>query len=119
PHLAAALELEVLDRVGHVQPLAVDAELRERAVEQAARGADERAPGEVLGVARLLADHEDAGPRRTLAEDGLRRGLPQRAALASGGGIAQRGEAVVDRFRRGALGHGAPGAWRPARGHRA
>src|SRR5690349_15641498 len=42
PPLAAELELEVLDDVGDVKRLAVDADGFERFVEQASRGPDER-----------------------------------------------------------------------------
>ena len=67
------LPLEVLDRVGEVDLVAVEAGGGERLVEQAARGADERVALFVLLVAGLLADEHDARVTRALAEDGLRR----------------------------------------------
>ena len=66
------LPLEVLDRVGDVDLVAVDAGGGERLVEQAPRGADERMALFVLLVAGLLADEHDARVTRPLAEDGLR-----------------------------------------------
>jgi hypothetical protein len=105
PHLAAALELEVLDRVGDVEAAAVDPQFLQRAIEQLAGRADERASAEVLGVARLLAHHEHARVLRAFAEYRLRRVLPERATPATRGGRTQGGEAVVDRFRRGAFRH--------------
>src|SRR5690606_1593972 len=108
PRLAAALELEVLDRVGHVQAGAVDPVFCQRPVEQLARRPDERMPAQVLLVARLFAHHEHARVVGTLAEHGLRRRLPQRAALATARGIAERVEALVARLRRATFGDRPP-----------
>ena len=69
--LAAADELEMLDRVGDVGALPVDAGLGQRAVEELAGGADERAAGQILLVAGLLADEQDAGVERAFAEHRL------------------------------------------------
>src|SRR5436305_4679452 len=81
--LAALLELEVLDRVGDVDVGAVDPNGLEAAVELAPGGPDERPPLPVLAIARLLADHHDAGLLQALAEDGLRRVAPEVAAAAA------------------------------------
>src|SRR6185312_3118764 len=70
---AAADELEMLDRIGDVGAAAVDAGLLQRPVENLPGGADERMAGKILLIARLLADEEDRGARRALAEDGLGR----------------------------------------------
>src|SRR5439155_21216166 len=71
--LAAGLPLEVLDRVRDVGLPAVNPRVGERAVEQLPRGPDERRAGEILLVARLLADEHHLGRDQPLAEDGLRR----------------------------------------------
>src|SRR5688500_17015420 len=107
--LAAALELEMLDRIGDVDAAAVDAEFLQRAVEQLAGGTDEGMAAEVFLVAGLLADDEDARVVGAFAEHGLGRRLPQRAALAAGCGVAQRVQAVVEGFRRAAFGDAASG----------
>ena len=75
PPCAARHPFEMLDGIGDVGLAAVDPGLDETAVEQLAGGADKRMAGEVLGVARLLADKHDARPLRPLAEHGLRRVL--------------------------------------------
>src|SRR4051794_22156366 len=90
--LAALLEFEVLDHVGHVDLRARDAGFLERAVELAAGRADERPPFAVLTVAGHLADEHDPGRTRALAEDGLRRGLEEGAAAAPRRGLPQRGQ---------------------------
>src|SRR5205085_11317108 len=54
--LAALLELEVLHRVRNVHFLALQARILERAVEEASGWPNEGAPGQLLLVARLLAD---------------------------------------------------------------
>ena len=63
PALAAHLVLEVLDRIGDEDFLARDAGIRQRLVEDAPGGPDERLAGQVLLVARLLADQHE-GARR-------------------------------------------------------
>src|SRR5688572_32105470 len=107
PHLAASFELEMLDRVGDVERGAIDAEFRQGAIEQLARGSDERKPGEVFRIPGLLADNEYAGIFGTASEHRLRRRFPQRTTLAAGSRVAQRGEAVVHGFGRRAFGDGA------------
>ena len=87
--LALGLPLEVLDDIGDVDLRAVDLDLLERPVEQLSRGPDERTPFEVLAVAGLLADEDDVRVRGSLAENGLRAGLPERSGLASRGRLAQ------------------------------
>ena len=88
--LAALLELEMLDRVGDVGRAAVDPGLAERAVEQLAGRADERAAGEILLVARLLADEQDPGVERAFAEHGLGRAFVEVAAGAAHRLVAHR-----------------------------
>jgi hypothetical protein len=68
--------LEMLHRVRHVDRVTVDARLLERVVEYPPRRADKRLPGEILPVARLLADEDDLGRSTALAKYGLRRVLP-------------------------------------------
>src|SRR5205085_11093378 len=62
---------------------------RERAVEQLPGRADERPSFEILAVAGLLTDEDHVRAGASLAEDGLRARLPERARLAAGGGLAQ------------------------------
>src|SRR2546426_9249879 len=59
--LAALDELEVLDRVRDVEPLPVQPHLDQRPVEHLARRADERRALQILLIAWLLADEDDAG----------------------------------------------------------
>src|SRR6185295_6277915 len=90
--LAARLEFEVLHGIRDVDAGAVDAGLGERAVEHLPGRSDERLAGQILLVARLLADEHDPRVRRPLAEHGLGRVLVERAALAMLGRLAGRGE---------------------------
>src|SRR5688572_27072733 len=83
--LAARLPLEVLDRVGDVQVLALDARGLQRPVEQASGRPDERQALAVLLVARLLADQHDPGVGVAGAEHSLRRVGPERAIVALAG----------------------------------
>ena len=87
--LAAQHEAEVLDRVGDVDPLAVDADLGQRAVQHLARRPHERRALEVFLIAGLLAHQHDAGVGGTAAEHHLGGVAVQLAALAAGGGRAQ------------------------------
>jgi hypothetical protein len=79
--LASRLEFEMLDRVGNVDALAVDACLYERAVEEKPCRPNKRATFAVFSISRLLAHQHDLGVRRTLSEYGLGRILPKRARL--------------------------------------
>ena len=88
--LAALLEAEVLDGVRDVRLRAVDAGRLERPVEFATGRADERPPLAILAVAGHLADEDERRVLGSLAEHGLRGGLPQVAAAAAAGGLAQR-----------------------------
>lgn len=74
--LAAQLELEVLDHVGHVHRAPIDADLGQHLVEQMAGRADERAPLTILAIAGLLADEEQFRVGGAFAEHGLRRLAP-------------------------------------------
>jgi hypothetical protein len=103
---AAALELEVLDDVGHIRQLAVDAGLLQGLVEHAPGGADERAPLPVLAVARLLPDQHHLGPGGALAEHGLGGVAVQVAGRApgrrrpEGAEVGPVGDQVAGRARR-------------------
>jgi len=90
--LAPAHPAEVLDGVGHVDAAARDAGGLQALVEDAAGGSDERLALDVLAVAGLLADQHHRGLPRAVAEHGLRRVLPEIAAAAAIGGLAQRVE---------------------------
>jgi hypothetical protein len=114
--LAALGPLEVLDRVGHVDALARQARLGERALEQAPGRADEREPGPVLRVARLLADEQHVRARGSRAEDGLRPALPQLARAAARRGAAQRRQVRLAVQRRVAP-RGGVRVRRPLAGH--
>jgi hypothetical protein len=65
--LAAQPVLEVLDRVSHVDPSALDPRGDERLIEQLAGGADERPAGQIFRVAGLLADEHHRCVGRVLA----------------------------------------------------
>jgi hypothetical protein len=85
-----AHELEMLDRVGHIDAPPVDPCGLECLVEQPARRADKGMTLAVLLVARLLAHQDHLGGPRPFAEDGLCRAYPEMAAAAGAGGCAQR-----------------------------
>lgn len=82
PPLAARLVLEVLDGVGEIDRLAVEASRRQRLVQHAPGGPDEGTARHVLAVARLLADEHDGSRHRPLAEYRLRRVAIERAPPA-------------------------------------
>ncbi|HEY5705466.1 MAG TPA: hypothetical protein VIS96_07840 [Terrimicrobiaceae bacterium] len=85
----AGQQLEVANEVGDVAFRAIHSGLFQRAIQQPARGSDERPPFAVFRVARLLADQHKAGVPRSFAEDGLRRIFVKRARLARPRGFAQ------------------------------
>src|SRR5262249_46832800 len=74
---------EVLDGVGDVDVVPVDAGGVEGPVEHAPGRADERPPGQVLTVARLFPDEHQRGRYPALAEHGLGRVAIQVAGRAS------------------------------------
>src|SRR5690606_22275013 len=80
---APAFEPETLHGVRHVRQAAVDPRLLHRPVEHAPGRADERMPARVLLVPRLLADEDDAGLDRALAEDRLGGALVELAPPAA------------------------------------
>src|SRR2546427_10786776 len=82
--LAALDELEVLDRVRDIEPLPVQPHLDQRAVEYLARRADERRALQILLIAGLLADEDDAGIGCGPAAHRLGRGAVEGAAPAAG-----------------------------------
>src|SRR3989442_1966423 len=82
--LAALAELGVLDRVRDIEPLAVQAHLDQRAVEHLARRANERRALQILLIAWLLADEDDAGIGGAPPANPLGRGAIEVAAPAAG-----------------------------------
>src|SRR3954465_2191764 len=90
--LAACDPLEVLDDVGQIDLLPVDARVCERLVEELPGRADERPAELVLLVAGLLADEHRLGVLGALAEHDLRPRLVEVARGAAGGLFAQFGE---------------------------
>ncbi len=70
----------MLDGIGDVDRRAVDLRRLQRPVEQLSGGPDERPPGEILLVARLLADEDDRGIQRAFAEHRLGRMFVEVAA---------------------------------------
>jgi hypothetical protein len=103
PALAAGTPLEVLDRVGQVDLLALDLGALERPREDAAGRPDEGLALDVLAVAGLLADQHQLRLAQAGAEDRLGRVSPERAAAALGGGPAQLAQraALGDELRGG------------------
>ena len=97
PPLAALHELEMLHGVRDVDPLAVQADLGQRAVEDLTGRADERRALEVFLVSRLLAHEHDPRVGRAAAEDRLRGVAIELAAGAPRGGGAELGHAGVPR----------------------
>src|SRR5438874_4254632 len=85
--------LEVLHRVRDVDRVTVDSRGVEGFVQDAPRRPDERLAGDVLFVARLLADEDDLGGPAALAKYRLRRALPQVASLAMRRRITPRAQA--------------------------
>ena len=83
----------MLDRVRHVDRVAVDPRGFEGLVQNPTRRPNEWFAGDVLFVARLLPDENDLGGPATLAEDRLRRVLPEVAGLAMRRSVAPRAEA--------------------------
>jgi hypothetical protein len=72
----------MLDGIGDEGVAAADARLRQRCVEDAARRADKGLAGEVLLVARLLAEQDQSGAGAALPRDDLGRKFVERAAPA-------------------------------------
>src|SRR5439155_27304227 len=88
PPRATRHPFEMLDGVRHIGPASVDTRRPHAAVEQFAGRSDKGVTGQILGIARLLADKHDLGPFRPLAEHGLRRIAEQRASGAFGRRVA-------------------------------
>ncbi len=89
--LAALLELEVLDGVGDVDAVPIDAGVRHRPLQELAGGSHEWPALPVFLVARLLADEGDRGADGTFAQDRTRRTRHQRLCCRDHG---------VERFER-------------------
>ena len=85
--LAAQLPFEMLDGIGDVEMLAVDAGGLERLIEQPPRRTHERQSLLIFLVARLLADEHHARVRVAGAEYRLRGVRPERAILAAPRGL--------------------------------
>jgi hypothetical protein len=66
--LAARLKLEMFDRVGHVNALAIDAGLRERPIQQEAGRSDKWPALAIFVVSGLFADKHDLRVRRAFSE---------------------------------------------------
>ena len=100
--LPSRLELEVLDHVGDVDVVAIDPRFIQGLVEDRTRRTDERPAGEVLSIARLLADHHHSGLPRAFPGD--------RLGCAS---VKPAGPAFLDRLaelrQRWAIGDDVPG----------
>src|SRR5262249_10879800 len=88
--LAARLPAEVLHHVGDVSVRSLDAGLGQCSLQQLAGGTDEGPSREVLVVSWLLADEHHPGVLLPLAEDGLRRALPEVACAALAGRAPER-----------------------------
>src|SRR5712692_2475386 len=98
--LAARLPFEVLDGVGHVHLVTIDAGSFERLIQQLARRPDERPALAILIVARLLAHHHQLGRGAALTEHRLRAALVQITAAALSGSLPERGKRVFPRQER-------------------
>ena len=82
----------MLDHVGPVDLLRVDARLRQRPVEQLAGRTDERRAGLVLLVPRLLPHHHQLGILRAVTHDALDRVAVELTAAALLDSLAQGGQ---------------------------
>ncbi len=87
--LAPLHELEVLDDVGDVEPLADQADLGQRAIEDLAGRPDEGRALTIFLVARLLPHQDDARIGWPAPKDGLARVAVEVASLAPWRGLAQ------------------------------
>ena len=103
--LAARFPLEVLDGVGDISRVTIDAGLLQAAVEETAGGTNKRVAFDVFAVAGLLADQDEGGTGLAFTEDGLGGVLVKRTAAAVPRGVAQAPEVVLGRqeFCRGSL----------------
>jgi hypothetical protein len=89
PALAALFKFELLDCVGEVGVVAIDAGIPGRALEQAARGSKERGPGESYAIAGLSANQDDACRSPAFAGNSSSGATVQIAATAVLDGFAQ------------------------------
>ena len=83
-HLAGGGPLEVLDRIGDVDAVAIDSRLVEHAVEELPGGPDEGMAVAILAVAGLLAHEHQASVGRALTEHRLGRPRVEFARRAPG-----------------------------------
>src|ERR1700730_2346020 len=86
-------ELEMFDRIGDVDFVAIDADFFQRPVEHLPGRSDEWLAGKVLLVAGLLADQHHLGSLRTFAELRLGGVFPEMTGAAMRGLLAQGFEA--------------------------
>jgi hypothetical protein len=101
PSLAPKLVAEVLDGVGHVGGLGVDAGALQPLVENPPGRADEGVPGHILAVSGLLAHQHDRRPPGAFAHHGLGGTLIQITGPALMDGRAQAGQGCSRRDRSG------------------
>src|SRR5579883_3161080 len=100
PPLAALRELEMLHRIGDIDPVAGEAGLAQRAIEKPAGRPDKGPADPVFLIAWLLADKDDRGVGGTFAEDRLGRARPEGAGAAMSGVLPQFRESFLgDRGR--------------------
>src|SRR5207245_1377167 len=90
--LATLLELEVLDRVGDVELLALEPRFGQRLVKHLAGRTDERRALPIFLIPRLFSDEHDPCGGRAPAEDGLRGVAVQIAAGTARGSRAELAE---------------------------
>jgi hypothetical protein len=93
----------MLDDIRDEDLLAVDAGPVERFVEDTPGRPDEDVTLEILAIARLFAGQEELRPARPLAEDGLRRSLPQLAGATTGCSEADGGKACAGGHESGGM----------------
>ena len=93
--LAARFPLEMLDGVGDVGFVAVDAGFFETAIEQESGGTDEGPAFNVFAIPRLFADKDEPRARPPFAEDGLRGMCVERASLTTPGGCRKAFQVVT------------------------
>src|SRR5438105_3370505 len=111
--LFAALPLEVLHGVRHIDVAAVYRRFLEGPIEQPSRRPNEWMSGAVLLISWLLADDHDRRVRRPFAKDRLRTEGPQVATAARHGSRAELGKCRVRRneIGRRTCGDGAVSRW--------
>jgi hypothetical protein len=105
PPFAPLLELEMLDRVRHIDALAVQAGITKGFIQQKPCRSDERSALAVFSVPGLFANEHHVCVWRPFTENGLRGVFPKRARLAGRSPAPQRVE-LTARFAIGVNAHG-------------